>query len=68
MGGSFSFITSEAKKINAVLKAMFKLVFQRSKDNQTMKFGQIIEYNMRNIFLKKVIIKMWRRNSPHTLF
>ena len=23
----------------------------RSKDNQTMKFGQLIEYNMRNIFL-----------------
>ena len=25
----------------------------RSKDNQTMKFGQLIEYNMRNIFLEK---------------
>ena len=24
----------------------------RSKENQTMKFGQLIEYNMRNIFLK----------------
>ena len=24
----------------------------RSKGNQTMKFGQLIEYNMRNIFLK----------------
>ena len=24
----------------------------RSKDNQTLKFGQLIEYNMRNIFLK----------------
>ena len=23
----------------------------RSKDNQEMKFGQLIEYNMRNIFL-----------------
>ena len=22
----------------------------KSKDNQTMKFGQLIEYNMRNIF------------------
>ena len=25
----------------------------RSKDNQAMKFGQLIEYNMRNIFLEK---------------
>ena len=26
----------------------------RSKDNQTMKFGQPIEYDLRNIFLKKI--------------
>ena len=25
----------------------------RSKSNQTMKFGQLIEYNMTNIFLEK---------------
>ena len=25
----------------------------RRKDNHTMKFGQLIEYNMRNIFLEK---------------
>ena len=25
----------------------------RSKDNQTMKFCQLIEYNMRNIFVEK---------------
>ena len=25
----------------------------RSKGNQAMKFGQLIEYNMRNIFLQK---------------
>ena len=25
----------------------------RSKDNQTVKFGQLIEYNMRKIFLEK---------------
>ena len=24
----------------------------QSKDNQTMKFGQLIEYNMKNIFLQ----------------
>ena len=26
----------------------------RSKDNQAIKFGQLIEYNMRNIFFKKL--------------
>ena len=25
----------------------------KSKDNQAMKFGQLIEYNVRNIFLEK---------------
>ena len=29
----------------------------RSKDNQTMKFGHLIEYNMRNIFLEKSYTK-----------
>ena len=29
----------------------------RSKGNQTVKFGQLIEYNMRNIFLKKSYAK-----------
>ena len=29
----------------------------RSKDNQTMKFGKLIEYNMRNIFLEKSYTK-----------
>ena len=29
----------------------------RSKDNQTMKFGQLIEYNMRNICLEKLFTK-----------
>ena len=29
----------------------------RSKSNQTIKFGQLIEYNMRNIFLEKSYAK-----------
>ena len=28
----------------------------RSKRNQRMKFGQLLEYNMRNIFLEKLYI------------
>ena len=29
----------------------------KSKNNQAMKFGQLIEHNMRNIFLKKLYTK-----------
>ena len=29
----------------------------RNKDNQTMKFGQLIKYNKRNIFLQKSFTK-----------
>ena len=36
----------------------------RSKDNQTMKFGQLIEYKMRNIFLKKSYTKCGGETSP----
>ena len=35
----------------------------RSKDNQT-KFGQLIEYSKRNIFLEKPNIKCGRETSP----
>ena len=31
--------------------------FSKSKDNQAMKFGQLIEYNKKNIFLKKSYTK-----------
>ena len=30
----------------------------QSKGNQTMKFGQLIEHNKRNIFLQKLLQKM----------
>ena len=36
----------------------------RSKDNKTMKFGQLIECNMRNIFLEKLYTKCDRETSP----
>ena len=36
----------------------------RSKDNQTMKFGQLVEYNMRNIFLQKLYTKRGGETSP----
>ena len=36
----------------------------RSKGNQTIKFGQLIEYNMRNIFLEKSYIKCGGETIP----
>ena len=39
----------------------------RSKDNQAMKFGQLIEYNMRNIFLE-IFLKIHTQNAVEKLF
>ena len=36
----------------------------RNKDNQAMKFGQLIEYNMRNNFLEKSHIKCGEETCP----
>ena len=36
----------------------------RSKDNHTIKFDQLIEYNMRNIFLQKSYAKYGGETSP----
>ena len=40
----------------------------QSKGNQTMKFGQLIEYNKRNIFLQKLCGKWDRETSSRPLF
>ena len=37
----------------------------RSKGNQTMKFGQLIEYNLRNIFVEKSYTKCAAELFPH---
>ena len=38
--------------------------FSRSKGNQSMKVGQLIEYNMRNIFIEKSYTKCGRETIP----
>ena len=35
-----------------MMKNVFYFTFKENKGNHTMTFGQLIEYNMRNIFLK----------------
>ena len=39
-------------------------IISRSKGNQTMKFGQLIKYNMRNTFLEKSCTKCYGGTSP----
>ena len=39
----------------------------RSKGNQAMKFGQLIEYNMRNIFVEKSYTKCAGETIPRPL-
>ena len=40
----------------------------RSKSNQTMNFGQLIEYSMRNVFLSKSYRKYGGETTPRTFF
>ena len=39
----------------------------RSKDNQTMKFGQSIEYSMRNIFIQNSYTKCGGKTIPRPI-
>ena len=39
----------------------------RSKSNQAMKLGQLIEYNIRNIFVEKSYAKCARETIPRLL-
>ena len=40
----------------------------RSKGHKTMKFGQLIEYNMRKIFLEKSYSKCGGKASPRSFY
>ena len=42
--------------------------FSRSKDNQAIRFGQLIEYNMRNNFLEKSYTKYSGEASPRHFY
>ena len=55
-------VTSQPGKQTITIYALPNI--SRSKGNQAMKFGQLIEYNMRNIFLKKSYIKSGGKTIP----
>ena len=64
-------LTSESKTSQPGLRTVtihILLNISESKDNQTMKFGQLIEYYKRNIFLQKLCEKWGRETSPRPLF
>ena len=44
-------MTSQPRKQITGIQILFNI--SRSKDNQAMKLGQLMEYNIRNIFLEK---------------
>ena len=48
-------MTSKSEKQTTGIHTMANI--SRSKGNQTMRFGQLIEYNMRNIFFEKSYTK-----------
>ena len=48
-------MTSKTRKQTITMHILLYIL--RSKGNQTMKFGMLIEYIMRNLFLKKIIQK-----------
>ena len=43
-------------------------IISRSKDNQTIKFDHLIEYNIKNIFVERSYTKCVGGSSPKLLF
>ena len=58
------FMTSQTKQVITI--SIFPNI-SRSKGNQTMKFGLLIDYNMRNIFLEKSYAKYGGKASHRDL-
>ena len=57
-----NFMTSQPGEQTIVIHILSNTF--RSKGNMTMKFGQLIECNMRNIFLEKLFTKCGGETSP----
>ena len=55
-------MTSQPEKQTIVIHILPNI--SRSKANQTMKFGQLIKYIMRHIFLEKSYTKWSGKTSP----
>ena len=55
-------MTSQTGKQTIVIYVLPNIV--RNKDNRAIKFGQLREYNMKNIFLEKPYTKFGGETSP----
>ena len=60
------FMTSQPDKQLIAIQILPNI--SRSKINQAMKFGQLIEYNKRNLFLWKSCTEQCRETSSRSLF
>ena len=58
----------QARPISIVRAICLVLMVSRKKGNQTMKFGQLIEYNMINTFLEKSYTKCDGEAIPRLFF
>ena len=58
------FMTSQPRKQTIAIHILPNIT--RSKGNQIMKFGQLIEYNMRKIFLETSYTKCCGETSPRS--
>ena len=58
------FMTSQPGKQKIIIHILTGTL--RSKGNQRTKFGQLIEYNMRNIFIEKSYTKCGGETSPRS--
>ena len=56
------FMTSHPGKKTIAIHILLNI--SRSKDNQTMKFSQLTEHNIRNVFLEKSCTKYDKESIP----
>ena len=59
-------MTSQSGQQTIVIEILLHIA--KSKGNQTMKFGQLIEYKMRNIFIEKSYIKCGQEASTRQFY
>ena len=62
---NLNYMTSQAGQQAMVINILFNI--SKGKVNQTMKFGQLIEYNMSNIFLKNHTENVEEKLVPYHL-
>ena len=60
------FMTSQAGQ--KIIKIHILANISRSNGNQSIKFGQLIEYNMKNIFLEWSYTKSGGQGSPRNFY